>query len=111
MSVLNKNINQLPSDGGVTFKGKFYKVDYMITFPIDKDKINLDNCICVFSILNRVNPLLRKYVGGKFYENLNNENVIESINGYLPETVFCFTDSYFPLDEFLEENNFQYFGS
>jgi len=110
MSIIDKHNNNFPSDGGVTFDGNFYKADYIIKFPIYNDDINLDNCTCVFSILNRSNLYLRQYVGAKLYDNLNKDNIIESINGYLPETVFCFTDTYFPLSEFLEKSNFQHYS-
>ena len=111
MSIINKFDNHFPNDGGVTFKDTFYKADFMIKFPVDNDEINLENCTCVFSILNRSNLLLRQYVGAKFYDLLTKENIIESVNGYLPETVFCFTSSDFPLSEFLDESNFQHHNS
>lgn len=111
MAIIDKYNSNFLKDDGVTVKGRFFKADYKISFPIQNDDINIDNCTCIFSILDRGNPIFRKYVGGKFYENLNNGNIIENINGYLPETVYCFTDSSFPLKEFLDENNFKHFGS
>lgn len=91
----------------VTVEGSGYNPDFIINFPIEKDTINLDNCTCVFSILNRQNLAVRQYVGAEFFENLNNENIQKSINGYLPEAVFCFTQTSFPLDAFLNEQDFQ----
>lgn len=111
MAIIDKFNNDFPTDGGVTFKGRFYNADFMIKFPVDKDNINLENCTCVFSILDRSNLFLRQYVGAKFYDLLTNENIIENINGYLPETVFCFTSTAFPLDAFLKEKDFKIFGS
>lgn len=111
MAIINKFDNNFPNDGGVTFKGKFYKADFMIKFPVDNDDISLENCTCVFSILSRKNLFTRQYVGAKFYDLLTNENVTENINGYLPETVFCFTSTSFPLDDFLKEKDFKVFGS
>ena len=111
MAIIDKYDENFPSDGGVTFNGQFYKADFMIKFPIDNDEINLNNCTCVFSILNRSNLYLRQYVGAKFYTKLNKDNVIENINGFLPESVFCFTDTAFPLSEFLEKSSFQHYST
>lgn len=110
MAIIDKSDNTFPNDGGVTFKDIFYKADFIINFPVDNDEINLENCICVFSILNRSNPFIRQYVGGKFYDSLNRNNVSEKINGYLPESVYCFTKTHFPLSDFLEHNDFQYYS-
>jgi hypothetical protein len=109
MPIIHKSHSDFPTESFVTVDGKQYQADYIIKFDIDNDVIDLDNCKCVFSILNRKDLFTRQYVGAKFYEKLTNENVIEKINGYLPERVFCFTDTNFPLDKFLDENTFDVF--
>ena len=107
MPIIHKNHPDFPTDSSsVTVKGVQYQADYLIKFHIDKDLINLKNCTCVFSIYSRDNYCIRKYVGAKFYKELNNETVSENINGYLPEFVFCYTETEFPLDDFLEEQGF-----
>ncbi|KLT69911.1 hypothetical protein [Flavobacterium sp. ABG] len=107
MTIRKKNYDY--STDVVTVQGKGYNPDYIINFPIEKDEINLENCTCVFSIRNRNNLAVRQYVGAEFFENLNNENIQKEINGYLPEAVFCFTASFFPLEEFLKEKDFKPF--
>ena len=111
MPIIHKNHPEFPTENFVTVNHKQYQADYIIKFDVDKDNIDLKNCTCVFSILSRKDLATRQYVGAKFYENLTNENVTESINGYLPERVFCFTETDFPLDAFLKESNFKYFGT
>ena len=110
MAIIDRHDFNFPKDGFITFKGKEYKADYLIKFPTEKDEINLINCTCIFSILERTNFVFRQYVGARFFENLNNNNVTDSINGYLPELVFCFTHTDFPLDDFIKESNFNFFG-
>lgn len=109
MPIIHKSNPDFPTDSFITVNNKKYQADYVIKFDVNKDTINLDNCICVFSILSRKDSRTRQYVGAKFYENLTNDNVVESINGYLPEFAFCFTETAFPLDAFLGENTFDIF--
>jgi len=109
MAVIDKTNFKYPTDGVVTFKDTQYIADKLILFPITKDIIDFDNCTCVFSILERPNLQMRQYVGAKFYENLNNENAIEEINGYLPEHIFCFIKTNFPLQDFIDDKNFKRF--
>lgn len=108
MAKLNKQDLTLPSEG-VTFKNILYKANYIIELDKGNDLINISNCICVFSILSRKDFFTRQYVGAKFYNELTNENVMEEINGYLPERVFCFLDGTFPLSDFITKNDFQPF--
>lgn len=107
MSVIDKKEFKSPHQGVVSVNNKEYIADKVVLFPVVKEKINFDNCTCIFSILERPFMQKRQYIGAKFYENLNNENVIEEINGYLPECIFCFIDTYFPLEEFLNMNDFE----
>ena len=109
MPIIHKSHPDFPIESFITVSNKQYQADYIIKFDVDKDIININNCKCVFSILSRKDLFTRKYVGAKFYEKLTNENVIEKFNGYSPEHVFCFTDTDFPLDKFLEENTFDVF--
>ncbi|MHC0440988.1 hypothetical protein [Flavobacterium sp. 3-210] len=95
------------NDDSVTVNNVKYLPDLLIKFPVDKDDINFENCTCIFSILDRDNLISRKYVGAVFFENLNNTNIEKTVNGYLPEYVFCFTDTKFPLEEFVEEQDFK----
>ena len=111
MAITSKNDESFSSNNKIKFNGQIYKADFIIKFPVKNDDINLENCVCVFSILNRSNLLFRQYVGAKFYTNLTNDNVIENINGFLPESIFCFTDTDFPLSEFLAEHDFQHYNS
>lgn len=51
MPLIYKKDSGFPdSDAIVTVRGKKYKADYLIKFPTEDDKINLDNCTCIFSI-------------------------------------------------------------
>lgn len=109
MPIIHKSHPDFPTESFVTVNNKKYQADYIIKFDVDKDNINIDNCKCVFSILSRKDLFTTQYVGAKFYEKLTNENVIERVNGYAPERVFCFKDTDFPLDKFLEENTFNVF--
>ena len=111
MAITSKNDEGFSSDSKIKFNGQVYKADFIIKFPVNNDDINLENCVCVFSILNRSNLFFRQYVGAKFYAKLTNDNVIENINGFSPESVFCFTDTDFPLSEFLAEHDFQHYNS
>ncbi|TKC08049.1 hypothetical protein FA048_12865 [Pedobacter polaris] len=98
--------NEFPAEQGiVTVKNRKYIADCIIKFPVDKDTININKCTCVFSILDRGKQLKRHYVGAEFFEKLNNENVVKSFNGYLPEFVFCFFKTDFPLQDFKGEKN------
>lgn len=106
MSILNKKILTSLQEGFITVKNIKYIPDYVILFPLDKnDKLDIKNCICVFSIFNRENPLLRKYIGVKEYKNFNLKKAKETINGFEAEHVFCFTEDDFPIEDFKKENN------
>ncbi|SRX76269.1 hypothetical protein [Aequorivita antarctica] len=94
----------------ITVGGVPYNPDYLIQFPVDKDEINIKNCICVYSILDSTNSVFRKYVGAKFLKHLNSKNVGDKVNGFLPQNIYCFTDTYFPLDDFVKEQKFKFFG-
>lgn len=87
-----------------------YNPDYLIQFPIDNDKVDIKNCICVYSILDSTNSIFRKYVGAKFLKSLDSKNIGDKIYGYLPQNIYCFTDTDFPLDDFVKEQNFKFFG-
>lgn len=105
MPIIHKSQPDFPLESFVTVSNQKYQSDYVIKFEVDNDIINLDNCICVFSILCRHDLGIRQYVGAKYYRKLTNDNVVERINGYLPEFAFCFTDTDFPLEIFLKEQN------
>lgn len=84
-----------------------YYPDYMISLTeTSTDLINLNNCICVFLVLN---SSFGNYeiVGAKHFENLDNENILELINGYLPSRVYCYTETIFPLESFLASKKFK----
>ena len=112
MAIIDKSEFAFPTDGIVTFDNVEYIADKLILFPITNDEINLDNCTCLFSILER--PIRRdsrrQYVGAKFFKNLNNSNAQESINGYDPEHIFCFTKTEFPLRKFINKQDFKNFN-
>lgn len=110
MSIINKNDPDFPKNEYITVNGKKYKPDTLIDLRSEVEKTNIKNCTCVFSILDRDNLLLRKYVGVKYYEKLTNDNIKEKINGYLPEHVFCFYETDFPIEEFKEEQDFKHFS-
>lgn len=97
----------------VTVKGRQYNPNFIIDLRTlkdsEKDQIDYDNCICVFSILNRDNPVFRQYVAVEHFEKLDFDTIMKEFNGYLPETAFCFTSSYFPIEEFREEQDFKHF--
>ncbi|MEN2402316.1 hypothetical protein GKZ90_0021180 [Flavobacterium sp. MC2016-06] len=104
MAIYTKNYDYLSDP--ITVNGKEYVPDFIIAFPVDKDAVNLEKCTCVFTIRNSENLILRDYVGAEYFELLNNENIKKSINGYLPEHVNCFTETFFPLEDFLKEKGF-----
>lgn len=110
MPIIDKSDENFPKSESVTVNGKPYKPDYCIKYPVDNDTIDIDNCICVFSIRNRDSPKIVKYVGATTYDKLTKDNVIKKVNGYLPDYVQCFTETEFPLDDFIKEQNFKYFG-
>lgn len=111
MPLFNKLDKIFPKSESVTVNGNSYSPDYIIDLPLDEDdKIDIENCNCVFSTKNPNSPLFRKYVGAKFFKKFVNNNVLEKVNGYLPESVFCFQETDFPLDDFIKEQNFKYFG-
>ena len=109
MIIINKNDSNFPKGNYVIVDKKLYSPDYVIKFDKGTDKVNLKDCTCVFAIISQDNPTFIKFVGAKTYKELTNENVIEKINGYLPDRVLCFTKVDFPLDKFLEENTFDIF--
>ena len=106
--LIDKDSPLYPSNGGVTVNKQVYKPDYLIELPTE-DSIDFKDCICVFSIIDRQQPPVRKYVGAKYFNELDNQRLHEPINGYLPEYVFCFTETSFPLEEFESEQNFKPF--
>lgn len=112
MALINKSEFAFPTDGIVYFGNVEYVADNLILFPITNDEINLDNCTCLFSILERPvrRDSKRQYVGAKFFKNLNNANAQEFINGYQPEHIFCFTKTTFPLQEFIDKQSFRQFS-
>ncbi|WP_445908808.1 hypothetical protein [Yeosuana sp.] len=109
MKIISKNDSNFPKGNYVIVDKKLYSPDYVINFEKGIDNINLKDCTCVFAIINRDNPTFIKFVGAKTYEELTSENIVEKINGYLPDIVLCFTKTNFPLDKFLEENPFDIF--
>lgn len=110
MSIINTSQAGFPKKEAVTVEGLKYKPDYLIHFPITKDIISIQNCTCVFSIRDRQNLGLRKYVGAEYFKLLDSENITKEINGYLPEDVYCFVGDKFPLATFLNEQDFKIFG-
>ena len=112
MAIIDKSEFAFPTDGIVYFGNVEYVADKLILFPVTNDKINLDNCTCLFSIIERpVRPdSKRQYVGAKFFSNINNANAQESINGYQPEHIFCFTKTEFPLQKFIDKQDFKNFN-
>jgi|26BtaG_2_1085354.scaffolds.fasta_scaffold00262_10 hypothetical protein len=109
MSIYQKSDKNSPKLEPIAFKGKSYYPDYIIRLPLDKNsKINIDNCDCVFLIADANKPDFRKYVGARhFRKSKENEKIPETINGYNPQYIFCFTETPFPINAFIKEQDFK----
>ncbi len=90
----------------IPLKGKDYIPNFCIKFPILDDKIDFENIICVFSIIDRSYMSNYKFIGAKFVDRLNSDFFRNDGIGQKTEFVRCFMYENFPLKEFNEKYKF-----
>jgi hypothetical protein len=108
MPILHKSNTKFSESDSVTVNGKNYSPDYIIDLPLkDDDVISLKDYVCVFSIKIPENRFFRKYIGAVSMKDVDNTIISQKVNGYLPNSAFCFKSNTFPLEDFIKEQGFK----